>query len=48
MLFWLAELWVPANVYATGFYEKCGFAKDEGEILVKDLGWVAAHESMNA
>ncbi|MEW1821568.1 hypothetical protein AB0323_12380 [Arthrobacter sp. NPDC080031] len=35
VLFWLAE---PANLYATGFYERCGFAKDEGEILVKALG----------
>lgn len=34
----IEEVWVPANVYATGFYEKCGFAKDEGEILVKALG----------
>lgn len=34
----LEEVWVPANLYATGFYEKCGFAKDEGEILVKALG----------
>jgi len=32
------EVWVPANLYATGFYEKCGFAKDEGEILVKAVG----------
>jgi GNAT superfamily N-acetyltransferase len=44
----MEEVWVPANLYATGFYEKCGFAKDEGEILVKALGRVAAHESMNA
>ncbi|MFH5879954.1 GNAT family N-acetyltransferase [Arthrobacter sp. NA-172] len=34
----ITEVWVPANVYATGFYEKCGFAQDEGEILVKALG----------
>lgn len=33
----MEEAWVPANLYATGFYEKCGFAKDEGEILVKAL-----------
>ncbi|XAS68450.1 GNAT family N-acetyltransferase [Micrococcaceae bacterium Sec5.7] len=29
------EVWVPANTYAVGFYRKCGFAADEGEILVK-------------
>ena len=44
----IEEVWVPANLYATGFYEKCGFAKDEGEILVKALGRVAPRESMNA
>lgn len=33
----VAEVWVPANTYAVGFYEKCGFRKDEGEILVKAL-----------
>jgi hypothetical protein len=32
-----AEVWVPANTYAVGFYRKCGFATDEGEILVKEL-----------
>lgn len=33
----VAEVWVPANTYAAGFYRKCGFATDEGEILVKEL-----------
>ncbi|UKA55094.1 hypothetical protein LFT45_03885 [Arthrobacter sp. FW305-BF8] len=33
----VAEGWVPANTYAVGFYRKCGFATDEGEILVKEL-----------
>jgi GNAT superfamily N-acetyltransferase len=33
----VAEVWVPANTYAVGFYRKCGFATDEGEILVKEL-----------
>jgi hypothetical protein len=41
VLFWLAASgWprrVPANTCAVGFYRKCGFAKDEGEILVKEL-----------
>lgn len=33
----VAEVWVPANTYAVGFYRKCGFVADEGEILVKEL-----------
>jgi GNAT superfamily N-acetyltransferase len=33
----VAEVWVPASTYAVGFYRKCGFATDEGEILVKEL-----------
>lgn len=33
----VAEVWVPANTYAVGFYRNCGFAADEGEILVKEL-----------
>jgi GNAT superfamily N-acetyltransferase len=33
----VAEVWVPANTYAAGFYRKCGFVADEGEILVKEL-----------
>lgn len=33
----MEEVRVPANVHATGFHER-GFAKDEGEILVKALG----------
>ncbi|MDP9692974.1 UNVERIFIED_ORG: hypothetical protein J2X79_000511 [Arthrobacter globiformis] len=33
----VAEVWVRANTYAVGFYRKCGFATDEGEILVKEL-----------
>ena len=33
----VTEVWVPANTYAVGFYRKCGFAMDEGEILVKEL-----------
>lgn len=32
------EVWVAANTYATPLYEKCGFAKDEGEILVRAVG----------
>lgn len=31
------DVWVPANTSAVGFYRKCGFATDEGEILVKEL-----------
>ncbi|KRE53049.1 hypothetical protein ASG92_05665 [Arthrobacter sp. Soil736] len=33
----VAEVWVPANTYAVGFYRKCGFVADEGAILVKEL-----------
>ena len=31
------DVWVPADTSAVGFYRKCGFATDEGEILVKEL-----------
>ncbi|WP_426998223.1 GNAT family N-acetyltransferase [Pseudarthrobacter sp. N5] len=38
----VAEVWVPANTYAVGFYRRCGFVADEGEILVKVLPRQAA------
>jgi len=33
----VADVWVPANTYAVGFYLKTGFTPDEGAILVKEL-----------